>query len=198
MRVENFIPEHAPSLIDRLNNMPLEKLPEIGARLNQREWPEELGAVPKTEEREAVINILLSCVRSRVGWKAILREAHKRDEGLTGQAFDDWWDSQGNWWDSGSSAQEELQRIVDGRVIANCYGMTELLHERWMTISEAVSAALSYRCSIARKAWKGTGLKITPTNTKKCCIISSPKKPPAPHWQPSAADLIAGDWLLVK
>ena len=46
--------------------------------------------------------------------------------------------------------------------------------------------------------WEGeNGIKIRPTNTDECCIVSNAKKE-APRWNPQAEDLIADDWAVTE
>lgn len=66
-----------------------------------------------------------------------------------------------------------------------------------MYINEAVRKALSQKKYIARKLMADIGIKIQPTNSLDCCVISKTDKSPAPRWQPSAEDLVADDWSVV-
>jgi hypothetical protein len=40
-------------------------------------------------------------------------------------------------------------------------------------------------------------MKIRPTDTDECCIVSGAKKE-APRWNPQAEDLIANDWVVTE
>ena len=71
-----------------------------------------------------------------------------------------------------------------------------------MTISEAIKARTEEKPYITRKAWnikifdcRAVELKIMPTDTPECCIITSRVAiSPRRGWQPQLEDLIADDW----
>ena len=64
-------------------------------------------------------------------------------------------------------------------------------------IHEAVRAATLTNKHIARVDMLALGMKIRPTDTFDCCIISESNKSPAPRWEPKAEDLTADDWCVV-
>lgn len=70
-----------------------------------------------------------------------------------------------------------------------------------MNIQEATKQAVAEGKQITRiNAWWGggeNGIKILPTNTDECCIVSIAKKE-APRWNPQAEDLIADDWAVTE
>lgn len=70
-----------------------------------------------------------------------------------------------------------------------------------MNIQEATKQAIAEGKQITRiNAWWGggeNGIKIRPTNTHECCIVSNAKKE-APRWNPQAEDLIADDWVVTE
>ena len=70
-----------------------------------------------------------------------------------------------------------------------------------MNIQEATKQAIAEGKQITRiNAWWGGGeneIKIRPTNTYECCIVSNAKKE-APRWNPQAEDLIADDWVVTE
>lgn len=68
-----------------------------------------------------------------------------------------------------------------------------------MNIQDAVKQAVKEDKWITRadSFWSGN-LKIKPTDTPDCCIISHRlAKSPSRGWQPQAEDLAASDWELV-
>lgn len=68
-----------------------------------------------------------------------------------------------------------------------------------MTIIEAIKSTTENRPSITRTAWAEMQLKIRPTNTPDCCIISSLSgSNPRRGWQPTAEDLTAEDWITTE
>lgn len=65
-----------------------------------------------------------------------------------------------------------------------------------MKIDIAIKATTEKRPFITRTAWAGQGIKIRPTDSPECCIISSPYcARPSRGWQPTAEDLTAEDWI---
>ena len=65
-----------------------------------------------------------------------------------------------------------------------------------MFIHEAVSAAITNGCRIARSSC--SSITIQPTNGPMCCIIYGPEiDRSTPRWNPQADDLLADDWVLV-
>lgn len=68
-----------------------------------------------------------------------------------------------------------------------------------MTIIEAIKSTTENRPSITRTAWGEMQVKIRPTNTPDCCIISSLSgSNPSRGWQPTAEDLTAEDWITTE
>ncbi len=68
-----------------------------------------------------------------------------------------------------------------------------------MTIIEAIKSTTENRPSITRTAWAEMQVKIRPTNTPDCCIISSLSgSNPRRGWQPTAEDLTAKDWITTE
>lgn len=68
-----------------------------------------------------------------------------------------------------------------------------------MTIIEAIKSTTENRPSITRTAWAEMQVKIRPTNTPDCCIISSLSgSNPRRGWQPTAEDLTAEDWITTE
>lgn len=70
-----------------------------------------------------------------------------------------------------------------------------------MNIQEATSSRTNDKPYIARNAWcntyRGADLKLFPTNTPDCCVITSlAARGPRRGWQPTAEDLIADDWFV--
>lgn len=71
-----------------------------------------------------------------------------------------------------------------------------------MTISEAILARTDEKPYITRAEWnapildgKPIDLKLFPTDTPDCCIITSRVcKSSSRGWQPQLEDLIADDW----
>lgn len=75
-----------------------------------------------------------------------------------------------------------------------------------MFIYEAAAQAMAQGRRMQRRNgafWRT--LRVRPTNTPDCCLIEmsqeaqrvkGPRKP-APHWNPSAEDLLADDWEVV-
>lgn len=69
-----------------------------------------------------------------------------------------------------------------------------------MNIQEAIQSRTEEKPFITRKAWiintwHGLEVKIFPTNTPNCCVVSSiAAKAPCRGWQPQMEDLIAEDW----
>ena len=75
-----------------------------------------------------------------------------------------------------------------------------------MYIHEAIMATnIKYPC-ITREAWARLslvpyydGIKLQPTNSPDGCIIMSDARDnPCNGWKPTAADLIADDWKVVR
>ena len=70
-----------------------------------------------------------------------------------------------------------------------------------MNIQEATKKAVAEGKQITRvNSWWGggeNGIKIRPTDTDECCIISVAKKE-APRWNPQAEDLTADDWVVTE
>lgn len=69
-----------------------------------------------------------------------------------------------------------------------------------MNIQDATRKAIADGKQITRSNawWGGTnGIKIRPTDTDECCIVSNQKKE-APRWNPQAEDLIADDWIVTE
>lgn len=74
-----------------------------------------------------------------------------------------------------------------------------------MLIHEAVLATNPEYPCIKRESWvrysttRSGGIKIQPTNSPDGCIIESDvNEKRRPGWQPTAADLIADDWIVVS
>lgn len=70
-----------------------------------------------------------------------------------------------------------------------------------MIISEAIRARTENKPYITREAWcntyRGSDLKVFPTNTPDCCVLTSLEaRGPRRGWQPTAGDLIADDWFV--
>lgn len=69
-----------------------------------------------------------------------------------------------------------------------------------MYIHEAIAATTEKYPYIQRNTeeWIDGGLKIRPTNTCECCIVSSKVNGrPSKCWSPFKADLTADDWEVV-
>ena len=66
-----------------------------------------------------------------------------------------------------------------------------------MNIQKASKKAAERGSAITRDAWLD-GLWVKPTDTDACCIIGIAGEEPCPRWQPTAKDLIAGDWKLIR
>ena len=70
-----------------------------------------------------------------------------------------------------------------------------------MNIYEAARQAEEQQCWISRRnAWWGNYIKIKPTNTEACCIVTESKNKdlPAKRWHPMLEDLEADDWFMVR
>lgn len=74
-----------------------------------------------------------------------------------------------------------------------------------MYIHEAIQATTISKSCITRKSWSRLskdphgGVKIQPTNSPDCCIVESDvSKGIFRIWQPTAADLVADDWEVVR
>lgn len=68
-----------------------------------------------------------------------------------------------------------------------------------MKIDIAIKATTEKRPFITRTAWADPGIKIRPTDSPECCIISSPYcARPSRGWQPTAEDLTAEDWITTE
>lgn len=64
-----------------------------------------------------------------------------------------------------------------------------------MFIHEA--AALAYELDGYMYRRKDQGhIQIRPTNSDKCCIVTTNNKVIHPRWQPKADDLTADDWMV--
>ena len=70
-----------------------------------------------------------------------------------------------------------------------------------MNIQEATKQAVAEGKQITRiNAWWGggeNGIKMRPTDTDECWIVSIAKKE-APRWNPQAEDLTADDWVVTE
>ncbi|WP_317294083.1 MW1434 family type I TA system toxin [Ligilactobacillus saerimneri] len=66
-----------------------------------------------------------------------------------------------------------------------------------MTIIEAINAA-DNEDLIRRKSWRGSSLRIKPTDSESCCELYSDDKFLSKRWNPYKKDLIANDWMIVK
>lgn len=66
-----------------------------------------------------------------------------------------------------------------------------------MYIHEAISKTTEERPYIRRdtEEWREFGLKIWPTNTCECCVITSNASRSLRGWQPFKEDLLADDWI---
>lgn len=70
-----------------------------------------------------------------------------------------------------------------------------------MKISEAVNKALEKNGALQRESLRWTGVLIIPTNSSECCCIlptKSKHQQPGRCWNPTADDLMADDWEVVK
>lgn len=68
-----------------------------------------------------------------------------------------------------------------------------------MKIYIAIKATTEKRPFITRIAWAGLQIKILPTDSPDCCIISSLSgRNPRRGWQPTAEDLTAEDWITTE
>lgn len=76
-----------------------------------------------------------------------------------------------------------------------------------VNIVEAIKATDASHPYIRRKAWNyptptpgGAAVKILPTDSPDCCVVSSRVCPSrsAPRWNPAREDLIAEDWEPVR
>ncbi len=71
-----------------------------------------------------------------------------------------------------------------------------------MNIQEAIRSRTVDKPFITRESWeigvwKGVRIRIYPTDTPDCCIISSEaSKIPCRGWQPQTEDLTADDWTV--
>ena len=81
----------------KLEQVPMAQWPRLWYELNYGRWPEELGDKPSgyddAETVHSVVRFYMSDIEHSCGLKACLRYAHKVDDGVTDQQFDDWWDS---------------------------------------------------------------------------------------------------------
>ena len=69
-----------------------------------------------------------------------------------------------------------------------------------VTINRAISEAIVRKMHIARESWLGY-LRVEPTDSSQGCILHDNKNPSSSsclHWQPTADDLLADDWILVS
>ena len=66
-----------------------------------------------------------------------------------------------------------------------------------MFIHEAIMATNEEKPNIQRNTgeWIGAGIKVWPTNTCECCIVSSEASRKSRGWQPFKEDLLADDWV---
>lgn len=69
-----------------------------------------------------------------------------------------------------------------------------------MKIDEAVKRAIEENASIIRKSTMKSNTRIKPTNTYDCCIIFTvgSNHQQSRYWNPTADDLIADDWQMIK
>lgn len=74
-----------------------------------------------------------------------------------------------------------------------------------MYIHEAINATSKKNPYITRRMWRYTtdhacpaSVWIHPTNSPDCCIVGSETTAPRRGWQPTADDLVADDWEVVK
>ncbi len=69
-----------------------------------------------------------------------------------------------------------------------------------MRIDEAVRKAIEENGSIIRKSTLESNTRIKPTNTYDCCIIFTigSNHRQSRYWNPTADDLIANDWDVLK
>lgn len=67
-----------------------------------------------------------------------------------------------------------------------------------MYIHEAIKETNEYLPCIRRSTeeWEEMEIRILPTNTCECCVISSKVSRGMRGWQPTKADLLADDWIL--
>ena len=70
-----------------------------------------------------------------------------------------------------------------------------------MNIQEATNSRTKDKPYITREVWcntyRGADLKVFPTNTPDCCVITSlAARGHRRGWQPTADDLIADDWFV--
>lgn len=69
-----------------------------------------------------------------------------------------------------------------------------------MNIIEATKKALEEGKWITRRGEDFCGCKVKPTNTRDCfllAVIDEPERPPAKHWNPDAADILADDYEVI-
>lgn len=64
-----------------------------------------------------------------------------------------------------------------------------------MLIHEAAALAYELNLSMCRKK-DSRHIRIKPTNTPDCCILSIKGGSDCSRWQPYADDLIADDWMV--
>ena len=87
------------AICEEVYEMPHNILPRIGHLLNYWEWADELPGKPdgwdemSMDDKYVWAKPIGQAIKTEVGWKAILRYAHKTEDGVTDQEFDDWWDS---------------------------------------------------------------------------------------------------------
>jgi len=66
-----------------------------------------------------------------------------------------------------------------------------------MYIHEAIAKMTDEKPYIQRdiKEWRELGIRIRPTSTCECCVISSKARRSSNGWQPFKEDLLADDWM---
>lgn len=67
-----------------------------------------------------------------------------------------------------------------------------------MKISEAVTEAMKNKSEITRKSLKKYGFRVYPTNSSECCYVTMKNQQPGKCWNPTADDLVADDWEVIR
>lgn len=102
--------------INRLKEVDKEKWPSIWLSLLVYKWPDELGSAPKSEDAVDVIRTLRLEIECVYTLKTLYRSGFLLEDKNARRAFEDWWNSQGAWWISGSPAEAKLKSIVSEAV----------------------------------------------------------------------------------
>ena len=52
--------------------------------------------------------------------------------------------------------------------------------------------------AITRKSLKEYGFRVYPTNSSECCYVTMKNQQPGKCWNPTADDLVADDWEVIR